>query len=180
MIRMPQSKRSQSQFDRSESGNERVDMSRGDEVEAREPHRRRIMPGQGRVDPVRMEDEADDVVRTSERDLPVLSHTPTTMLTGRRLVSFPQTPGGTPRSVQDCSAYGRFAVLAEDDTDNGEAPTMSQEPRPTRRLVLVGGRSGRESVGRIHFHPKTFSSSDTFFQKQFHPMTISSKSVFIH
>ena len=28
-----------------------VDMSRGDEVEAREPHRRRIMPGQGRVDP---------------------------------------------------------------------------------------------------------------------------------
>ena len=39
-----------------------VDMSRGDEVEAREPHRRRIMLGQGRVDPVRMEDEVDDVV----------------------------------------------------------------------------------------------------------------------
>ena len=152
-----------------------VDMSRGDEVEAREPHRRRIMPGQGRVDPVRMEDEADDVVRALERDLPVLSHTPTTMLTGRRLVLFPQTPGGTPRSVQDCTVrssdtevheppgdmplgvatavqaqprglhYGRFAVLAE-DTDNGEAPTMSQEPRPARRLVLVGGRSGRECV----------------------------------
>ena len=34
--------------------------------------------------------------------------------------------------------------------------------------------------GRIHFHPKTFSSNDTFFQKKFHPMTISSKSVFIH
>ena len=38
--------------------------------------------------------------------------------------------------------YGRIAVLAEDDTDNGEAPTVSQEPRPARRLVLVGGRSG--------------------------------------
>ena len=46
-----------------------VDMSRGDEVEAREPQRR-IMPGQGRVDPVRMEDEVDDVVRALERDLP--------------------------------------------------------------------------------------------------------------
>ena len=55
-----------------------VDMSRGDEVEGREPHRRRIMPGQGRVHPVRMEDEVDDVVSALERDLPVLSHTPTT------------------------------------------------------------------------------------------------------
>ena len=54
-----------------------VDMSRGDdEDEAREPHRRRIMPGQGGVDPVHMEDE-DDVVSALERDLPVLSHTPT-------------------------------------------------------------------------------------------------------
>ena len=35
------------------------------------------MPGQGSVDQVRMEDEADDVVRALERDLPVLSHTPT-------------------------------------------------------------------------------------------------------
>ena len=67
-----------------------VDMSRGDEVEAREHHRRRIMPGQGRVDPVRMEDEADDVVTALERDLPVLSRTPTTLLTGRRLVLFPR------------------------------------------------------------------------------------------
>ena len=33
-------------------------------------------------------------------------------------------------------------MLAE-DTDTVEAPTMSQEPRPARRLVLVGGRSGR-------------------------------------
>ena len=34
--------------------------------------------------------------------------------------------------------------------------------------------------GRIHFHPKTISSTDTFIQKRFHPMTLSSKSVFIH
>ena len=56
-------------------------MSRGDEV--REPHRRRIMAWQGRVDPVRMDDEVDDVVRALDRDLPVLSHAPTTILTGR-------------------------------------------------------------------------------------------------
>ena len=165
-----------------------VDMSRGDEVEAREPHRRRIMPGQGRVDPMRMEDEADDVVRALERDLP-LSHTPTTMLTGRRLVLFPQIPGGTPRSVQDCGVEssdtevheapgdmplgvatavqaqprglhcGRFAVLAE-DTDNGAAPTMSQEPRPARRLVLVGGRSGREGV-EFRRDPSVHADADT-------------------
>ena len=81
-----------------------VDMRRGDdEDEAREPHRRRIMPGQGRVDPIHMEDEVNDVVNASKRDLPVLSHTPTAMLTGRRLVLIPQTQGGTPRSVQDVS-----------------------------------------------------------------------------
>ena len=37
-------------------------------------------------------------------------------------------------------------MLAEDDTVIGEAPTTSQEARPARRLVLVGGRSGREGV----------------------------------
>ena len=115
------------------------------------------------------------------------------MLTGRRLVLVPQTPGGTPRSVQDCTVgssdrevheaprdmplgvatavqaqprglhCGRFAVLAE-DTDNGEAPTMSQEPRPARRLVLVGGRSGRFCVesrrdpsGHVHADADTES-----------------------
>ena len=41
---------------------------------------------------------------------------------------------------------GRFAVLAEDDTVIGEAPTISQEARLARRLVLVSGRSGREGV----------------------------------
>ena len=34
--------------------------------------------------------------------------------------------------------------------------------------------------GRIHFHPQTFSSNDTFIQKQFHPMTLSSKNCFMH
>ena len=34
-------------------------------------------------------------------------------------------------------------------------------------------------VGRIHFHPKTFSSTDTFIQKRFHPMTLSSNDTFI-
>ena len=36
------------------------------------------------------------------------------------------------------------------------------------------------SRGRVHFHPKTISSTDTFIQKRFHPMTLSTKSVFIH
>ena len=91
-----------------------VDMSRGDEVEAREPHRRRIMPGQGRVDPVRMEDEVDDVVRALERDLPVLSHTPMTMLTGR---------GGATHDM-----------TLVDSSDAGFAAAWA---RPSRRLVLV-------------------------------------------
>ena len=52
-----------------------VDMNQGDdEVEAREPHRRRIMPGQNRVDPVQMENEVEDVV-SALRDLPVEPHT---------------------------------------------------------------------------------------------------------
>ena len=29
--------------------------------------------------------------------------------------------------------------------------------------------------GRIHFHPNTISSNDTFIQERFHPMTFSSK-----
>ena len=83
------------------------DMSRGDEAElAREPQRRRITPRQGRPDPVRVEDEVDDVVSALERDLPVVSHTPTTMSTGRRLVLMPQTAGGTPCSIQDCGTRG--------------------------------------------------------------------------
>ena len=40
--------------------------------------------------------------------------------------------------------------VGKDDTDNGEAPTISQEPRPARRLVLVGGRSGRGGVEARH------------------------------
>ena len=106
-----------------------VDMSRGDEVEAGEPHRRRIMPGQG-VDPVRMEDEADDVVRALERDLPVLSHTPTTM-TSRRLVLFPQTPGGTPRSVQDVSVESSDTEVHEapGDMPLGVATAVQAQPR---------------------------------------------------
>ena len=31
--------------------------------------------------------------------------------------------------------------------------------------------------GRIHFHPKSISSNDTFIQKRFHPMTHSSKTL---
>ena len=107
MMRMPQSQRSQSQHGLISQKVTRetepapsllptsVDMSRRTEVEAREPHRRRIMPGQGGVVNVRMEDESDDVVTAFERDLPVLSHTPTSMLTGRRFLMIPQTPGGT-------------------------------------------------------------------------------------
>ena len=33
--------------------------------------------------------------------------------------------------------------------------------------------------GRIHFHPKSISSTDTFIQTRFHPMTLSSKHDFI-
>ena len=33
--------------------------------------------------------------------------------------------------------------------------------------------------GRIHFHPKSISSNDTFIQTRFHPMTLSSKHDFI-
>ena len=29
-------------------------------------------------------------------------------------------------------------------------------------------------LGRIHFHPKSISSTDTFIQTRFHPMTLSS------
>ena len=34
-------------------------------------------------------------------------------------------------------------------------------------------------IGRVHFHPKTISSTDTFIQTRFHPMTLSSKHDFI-
>ena len=34
-------------------------------------------------------------------------------------------------------------------------------------------------LGRIHFHPKSISSNDTFIQTRFHPMTLSSKHDFI-
>ena len=54
-----------------------VDMSRGDdEDEAREPHRRRIMSGQGRVDPIHMEDEVDDGQCVGTRFASVEPHTP--------------------------------------------------------------------------------------------------------
>ena len=43
----------------------------------------------------------------------------------------------------------------------------------------VGWRNLVHDGGRIHFHPKTFSSTDTFIQKRFHPMTLSSKRSFI-
>ena len=33
--------------------------------------------------------------------------------------------------------------------------------------------------GRVHFHPKMVSSTDTFIQTLFHPMTLSSKNGFI-
>ena len=33
--------------------------------------------------------------------------------------------------------------------------------------------------GRIHFHPKSISSTDIFIQTRFHPMTLSSKHDFI-
>ena len=46
-----------------------------------------------------MEDEVDDVVSARTRFASVEPY----MLTGRRLVLIPQTPGGTPRSVQDVS-----------------------------------------------------------------------------
>ena len=36
-----------------------------------------------------------------------------------------------------------------------------------------------EKGGRIHFHPKSISSTDTFIQTRFHPMTLSSKNGFI-
>ena len=115
-----------------------VDMSRGDEVEAREPHRRRIMPGQGRVDPVRMEDEVDDVVRALERDLPVLRHAPTTMSTGRRLVLIPQTPGGTPRSVQDCGVKRHRGHERQGDMPLGVATAV--QASATRTLIKAGSQ----------------------------------------
>ena len=107
-----------------------VDMSRGDEVEAREPHRRRIMPRHGRLDNVRMEDEVDDVVKALERDLPMLSHTPTAMLTGGRSVLMPQTPG-TPRSVQDYGVESSDTEAHEPPVDMvlGVAMTVQAQPR---------------------------------------------------
>ena len=112
-----------------------VDMSRGDdEVEAREPHRRRIMPGQGGVDPVHMEDEVDDVVSALERDLPVLSHTPTAMLTGRRLVLITQTQGGTPRSVQDVSVESSDTEVHEPPGDMQLGVGMAVQARQVRSV----------------------------------------------
>ena len=147
-------------------------MTRGDEVEAR-------VPGQGRLDPVRMEDEVERCGQgVGTRFASVEPHTHD--IVDRQEIGVDAPDRGTPRSVQDCGVessdteaheppgdmplgvamavqdqplgphYGRFAVLAEDDTDNGEAPTISQEPRPARRLVLVGGRSGRGGVEARH------------------------------
>ena len=36
---------------------------------------------------------------------------------------------------------------------------------------------GVRSLGRIRFHPKTISSTDTFIQTQFHPMNIHPETV---
>ena len=94
------------------------------------------MPGQGRVDPVRMGDEVDDVVRALERDLPVLSHTPTTMLTvSRRLVR--QPPGGTPRSVQDCGVESSNTEADEPQGDMplGMAMAIQAHPRGPRQKM---------------------------------------------
>ena len=75
----------------------------------------------GRVDPVRLEDEADNVVRALERDLPVLSHTPTTMLTGRE---------GATHDVTRVDSSDDDALF----TPPGPAAARA---RPSRRLVLV-------------------------------------------
>ena len=83
-----------------------VDMTRGDEVEAR-------VPGQGRPDPVRMEDEVDDVVKALERDLPVLSHTHD--IVDRQEIGVDAPDRGTPRSVQDCG-------VESSDTEAHEPP----------------------------------------------------------
>ena len=109
------------------------------------------------------------MVSALERDLPVLSHTPHGNV-DRQEIGVDQTQGGTPRSVQDdseessechqgtCLVWGCQSRPShecnvagsqcwwKDDTVIGEAQTISQEERPARRLVLVGGRSGREGV----------------------------------
>ena len=91
-----------------------------------------------------MEDEVDDVVRALERDLPVLSHTPTTMLTGRRLVLISQTPGQTPRSVQDCT------VESSDQVTYRWAWRRQSRPATIASLWQVrsvGGTKAGETVG---------------------------------
>ena len=58
-------------------------------------------------------------------------------------------------------------------------------PPHLQTLTLATSQSSTSSlhtlgfVGRIHFHPKTISSTDTFIQTRFHPMTLSSKNGFI-
>ena len=57
---------------------------------------------------------------------------------------------------------------------------LSSGGEPLARCSAIAPRlTGFESVGvgRIHFHPKTFSSNDTFIQKRFHPLTLSSKTL---
>ena len=67
-------------------------------------------------------------------------------------------------------------------------PWTSHEPAAVETLVASSnwarhpwGWFDRSSttrlVGRIHFHPKSISSTDTSIQTRFHPMTISSKTL---
>ena len=60
-------------------------------------------------------------------------------------------------------------------------PTMTTATRPTTVAYWYSGTDWRQGVceGRIHFHPISISSTDTFIQTRFHPMTLSSKNGFI-
>ena len=93
-----------------------------------------------------------------------------------------------------------FKLNAKDFACRSKAKAKPQRREPagsSPRIVLIGRRNsidiepGKYSFpdyviskkvtyllrGRIHFHPKSISSTDTFIQTRFHPMTLSSKTL---
>ena len=65
-----------------------------------------------------------------------------------------------------CSISQKMMLASKGSSQTGTLPNSSTTPTHSSR-------------GRIHFHPNTISSTDTFIQTRFHPMTLSSKHDFI-
>ena len=109
---------------------------------------------QAKVDPVHMEDEVDDVVNASKRDLPVLSHT---------------------------VRYTFIQIAKKNSSKNTFIQKHFHPKTLSSKNTFVQNHfiQKRRQFHPRHFHPKTGSSNDTFIQKRFRPMTLSSKNGFV-